>query len=362
MSCLDAVRRLASLLFLAGVLTTSAAGAQSCDPCIPLKWELTATLGALRDPVSPSYRSTIATDGERFIVSPLDGVDHEIAVYRGSTLLRTIGRAGDGPGEYAGIQYVQYDGESFHIFSGGRETILDELEPVSTKRLGMGPLSVAVIDRDVSIIEASQVDRSQRVLRLFRVTADTMVAFGPVVRMPLNYASGVGSVRILGQAPEATFWVGQNDRYEFVKWSREGVAVDSLTLPTPDWFDPFMGDPTEMADLFQQRPHSIVKAIREDEDGLLWVASYDSRADWVPRAVGPGREERQLLLPSVYDTVIDVIDVARRRVIASTRIPGLVISFPASGVAVARRTAEYGLVQLLVLQFQSPFNHEEVGR
>lgn len=99
--------------------------------------EVMATLGAPDDPGSPgatpsAYRQA---DGTTLVSSPEMGPD--IFVYHSDgSFLRTVGGAGEGPGEYAGsVSFVHLPGDSVGVLDPrlGRLTILDpELRVVET--------------------------------------------------------------------------------------------------------------------------------------------------------------------------------------------------------------------------------------
>ena len=110
---------------------------------------------------------------------------------------------------------------------------------------------------------------------------------------------------------------------------RDGEPVDSINR-RPDWFpggEPArIGSPTEPT-----TPHMIGSWM--DGDGLLWVLASQPRLDtedvWkdMPSLEG-AREVRVASLPADYKlnrTVIEVIDLAERRVVSRHTFDGYII-------------------------------------
>jgi hypothetical protein len=69
-------------------------------------------------------------------------------------------------------------------------------------------------------------------------------------------------------------------------------------------------------------PPAAIAAIREEDAGRLWVLAAVAKPDW-KRAYESSDPPGYMM----FDTVIEVLDVTRRSVIARTRVPRFALGF-----------------------------------
>jgi hypothetical protein len=151
--------------------------------------------------------------------------------------------------------------------------------------------------------------------------------------------------RILG-APfhDGSIWVSDFNRYYLVKYSPDGEPLDSIQR-SPRWFPG--GEPVRRRGPDERTsPHMVGSWL--DVEGRLWTLAAkpreDTRAAWEGVAdVRAGlREVRASALPAVYQlnrTMIEVIDLTERRVMARLDFDGYIIDvLPNQRVASFRET------------------------
>jgi hypothetical protein len=253
-----------------------------------IQWSVVDTIGSIRDAVTPSVLSALASDGLRIFVAPLEGAESTMAVYEGTAAPLMLGREGDGPGEYRRIISLSLKANRLHVYSAGRETILDDsLRVIGSRRIPFASVMSAVALSDSSsVVQVLIRDRSTAGqvtsrMQLYRIGADSVMALGSPIAFPSNYIRTSGIVRVLGLAPSAeTFWTSDKDQFLLQKWESSGRILRTLRLTTPPWFVSATGDPTTSYDFSKEPPPSGIIAIREDTQGRLWVASAVPRSSW----------------------------------------------------------------------------------
>jgi hypothetical protein len=139
--------------------------------------------------------------------------------------------------------------------------------------------------------------------------------------------------RILPKRPKEEFWAAHLSRYRLEKWSLDGDTLQSLDRVV-EWFFPHDGYPGQRR-MDEGPPVSSIRAIHEDPEGRVWVAIQVADPQW-ESAFGPGRgyyqgRERVTEYNLYYDTVIEVIDPQRNRVLASGRLDDRVGGFTSTG-------------------------------
>ena len=111
---------------LSGQTVSSVSGAVTCPNCV-ISMDTVMTLGGLYDEGAEAilWNSRVAVDSRgRILVTRL--LLSEIFVFAATgRLLRTVGREGQGPGEYQGITHINVGPRYIHVFDGTGRTILD---------------------------------------------------------------------------------------------------------------------------------------------------------------------------------------------------------------------------------------------
>jgi hypothetical protein len=265
----------------------------------------------------------------------VDGGDKLLKVYASDgRFVRQIGRQGGGPGEYELIRNVM-------VAPAGSINVLDAT---------LGRLSA--YSPNGQFLSSAQVP----VARGFGMPAAFLSDGSLVVNIqPTTPADTGHTLRLIGQhgndvrpLDEATFDPTKRWLQRRVLWPRAGggllvgrpftftievygsdlAKVTSITR-VDTWIP--LHDPEEMPSdgLFDKTPTPQLDAMWEDAQGLLWLDMVVPSPDWTP---GPPREEvmrrqtatiretgQTLSSRPRYETIIEVVDVERRSVLARYR-------------------------------------------
>jgi hypothetical protein len=124
---------------------------------------------------------------------------------------------------------------------------------------------------------------------------------------------------------QRTIWAVPNfSNYEIEEWSDDGRLIRTLTRDAP-WYAP-SGPEAQLRWISGvTTPPAAIPAVHVDAEGRLWILSLVAKDDW-KRAY----ERRDVQSPPGYlkfDTVIEVIDPGRGRVLARRRLPILATGF-----------------------------------
>ena len=291
------------------------AGGPTCSEC-RIVVEPYLTLGGDPSPGIGSPFFCMARDAlGRFWVAGTS--ERDIGVYSADgKLVRTLGRLGQGPGEFRTMSHILSRGQTVSVLDPGnlRETVYDmEFNVVRTIPLPAYVNAAVTFDDSLSLynINLWTPDKVGYTLHLVDRTGRVVLSLGydgKVVRrdLPVGYRS-------LAAASGGGFWAARTTEYELEKWTIAGERRLSIARSVP-WFRAHDG--TALTP-----PLPWITAIWEDSEGLLWVAIHVAAPDWERAAVMRGD-----LLVNVsdhnafYDTILEVIDIQRREVLASTRV------------------------------------------
>lgn len=257
------------------------------------------------------------------------------------TFIETVGRAGQGPGEYRWPSLVEAVGDSVVIFeSDGAATVLGpDLSVVRTFRMPIRPTAIVPLRWPEAVVAAA-VDRGRgatgqplHLLDLSGPIGDVTRSFGrdDATDTP---ASSARLRRILtaasapaGGAPGV--WSASLHDYDLGVWNEDGSSTFSTTVASA-WAedgDRVLGGGPEVP------PAVSIRAIHEAEDGRLWVVGWVPAEDWrdvwqeaLARAgldELPDGEVPATALPQPYrryDSVLEVIDVEAGRIVQRRRL------------------------------------------
>ncbi|NNM04938.1 MAG: hypothetical protein HKO65_07520 [Gemmatimonadetes bacterium] len=250
--------------------------------------------------------------------------------------IHTFGREGEGPGEFRGWAALfispgdslfTFDSSLYRlsVFSPDFEFVRSaRIDPPFRLRGGFfredGSLLTTAIDRRATDFGRPFhiVDRDGRVRRSFG--EERGVITGNVER---------DLARSVGPSADGGFWATHvYEQYTIEHWGPGGELVEIFERH-PDWA-PKPDDPAGgPRDATGPPPSSIVANIQVDDEGLLWMLV------WVPDEGWKEAFETSEDRPARHDyrdTIIEVLDPARGRVVARHRIDDLAIGFSAPGV------------------------------
>ncbi|MFW6202525.1 MAG: hypothetical protein ACOC8B_08095 [Gemmatimonadota bacterium] len=240
--------------------------------------------------------------------------------------LRTAGRRGAGPGEYTDIVDLEVDrSDRVHVFDyDGRWTILDSLGTVLETR----PLPRAVYQAGVAMLPDGGLVINRRDPHperfgywLFMTDSTGMVEAPMGDRfsdVPLSAA--VSPVALRHVLPiDDRIWVVHVYDYRIELYDASGEQLRTITRDA-DWFPEYDYDRwaeyvrngTEIFTDDGHRPY--ISGAMIDDGGRLWVAITLGRPGW-REAIEAGR------VSDAFETVVEVWDLSRPRVLASCRFP-----------------------------------------
>lgn len=351
--CCPQLKRTPVVFLAAGLVSASVATAQervtidatpSCEGCT-LRLTKVATLGAPSGLGELGVQPTInaAGDGRFYVWDTIE--PGKILVYDSTgRYVRAFGREGQGPGEYT---------RPLHVISRGPDTlqVVDVVQrrattltadyqvmavqtlPLSFPRyieLGGGHLVVngLVQSRSAFGLSLHVLDRSFNVLHSFG--PDPTVIPGQRYRQ----------VRALAAAGDSQFWAAPSNRFAVELWDTDGNFRLELLREAP-WFQEWT-EPSNIPRLARPKPQLV--GIHQDADRHLWVLIQLADANYRPGS--QAADERILEYPEVaqyYDTIIEVWDISRRRVILSQRVDLHLHPFIGRGLVFSARQEADGI-------------------
>lgn len=301
------------------------------DACPDCRIEL-EPVATLRPPaervgfvVLPS--SSVARDRDGRFVAGLVLGEAAIAVFGpDGSFSHVFGRFGQGPGEFSdGRMFVRIGaGDTVHVFqsivhsvwSPGARAFLD------SRRLQVRPFDVVLQDGR-TIVRAAVHGPGGTGIPVHVLAEDGTVATGiGRVNGQDSSMNPVDWVRRLARARrDRSVWVAQWKRYEISRFDLSGREETKLVREAA-WFPP-RTDPVE-AEGYLTRARPTVEGLVESSEGTLWVVisrgdpAYDPPE--LPRGVegeplDPYQDDNGRL-----DTVIEVLDVTRGRLLARAEL------------------------------------------
>jgi hypothetical protein len=312
--------------------------AQACTRC-----QIVRTLVVtLRDPAGRALiggtAPVVARDRQgRYFVSDL--VRTSVAVFDSSGAFRTsIGRAGSGPGEFRFIQRLfAGPGDSLHIFDQvlSRETVVSPgLQVVRQRalpgrnlpfvRLADGRLVVNHVSGSPELagLPLHLVDTSGKIVRSFG--SDRQV-----------YRAGFEGIlrRSLAPGDSGQVYAARNQEYVVEQWDVNAGSKIREYVRRPDWFKPWTVEPP-LSRTKAPQPR-LYDGLFPSPEGLLWVLVALPDPDY-RRAVQPGGPHGYQIsdINRYADTMVEVLDLQRGRVVTRRRFDELSPSMFASGLVV----------------------------
>lgn len=322
---------LASCTLLALLVASGIAGAQqvtlvrSADAgsLSPIDLQQTCSLGEAGEPggVGPFPVTTRLTDGRLLVSYPING--GEILVFGPDCrYMRTVGRSGQGPGEFRFIRQLVSGANRIHVFDSRnrRRTVLTtELDVLRSSPFQGDPLGVAILNdsimaynshiptRDKAGLPLHILDRDASVIRSFGDSASTF-----------RFDMGFPGWRRLARADGDSFWAARSTEYRIERWNSEGELLEVLRREV-DWFPAHSEQPLPHP---ERPPVPFIAALQQDAQGRLWVLIAVPDEQWYEAVIeeATGRYNWTDDLNGFYDTTIEVLSPRDGRVLASRRV------------------------------------------
>ncbi len=327
----------------------------SCEAC-RIELREVARLGDAADPASVradggTMPCLVARDpGGGFLMSGPVGGGQVVRYDSEGRWSATLGRAGEGPGEF---------GRDLAVFIGSSDSIYvvdNSRYRISVFEPGGGFLgSFPMPDRAAASVPLS----SGHLLLHFRPTDSTegqedlfhivdpsgaeQARFGRSTRSPAEVDRWT-----VGAHPDGGFWAGSQWEYEFSHWTRSDSLIRTITRDV-DWFPAGVEWSQErFSDLYVSEPAPPqLMHIATDDHGLVWTYSWVPDRNWAPNSV-------QLPTPDWtrrnFDTVIEVIDLEEGVVLAALRSDELLRHACSDHLAYSVVETEIGDTRVRVLE------------
>lgn len=217
-------------------------------------------------------------------------------------LIRTLGRGGQGPGEFGRVGPHLFDrADSIWVWDQpqARVTLFSpDLEFVRTVRLPVAPTQFLPDGTILSLHEVRDPSLIGFPAHRFDRTGEVLVSFG---RDPPRYRPDERLLHenVGGLSPEGLLWMSPKGRYELQLWEPlEGTLLETLHPEAP-WFEGVLPG----SDLRSDRPSSIVTGIWTDEAGVVWVLFRVAADDWEPCCDGEPPPRRPQMGTTELQTV-----------------------------------------------------------
>lgn len=294
-------------------------GPPSCRSCrIIVEKEL--TMGGIDAPGVGQF-SIIARDSMgRFIVSD-QAMPDEIGVYDSTgVFLRTIGRKGEGPGEWRMVGRIAAMGGKLIVIDiqNARETVLDSnFNVIRTTPLVGNPLDLVILSDSVKV--ANMLINSPELVGhpLHTIDRDGRIkaSFG-FVQGVFRLDSQSERWRKLSASSDGTIWAGHSREYLIEKWTPTGEKL--LTIErSVKWFPPMTQKDSWSPD---RAPDPRMAATFEDADGHLWVAVSVADPEWKEALTPIEGGAFQAVQSEYLDYMVEVIDPHSGQVLAGMRL------------------------------------------
>jgi hypothetical protein len=247
--------------------------------------------------------------------------------------IKSLGREGEGPGEFRGVGIVRVSaGDTIHVFDGDNPThsvFSPSLEFVRSNRLQIVPQVTGVALGGNRAVLAVPIHTPERVgLPLHLVDRGRLVrSFGSesgAYRPDIPYFDD----RAIAPASGGNLWVAHRNRYQIELWSTDGRKLREYRRSV-EWFPPLLRNWSISPNT---PPPTRLQQVWEDPEGRLWVKMGVADRNW-RRAVRRGGPHGYTIDndDDYLDTVIEVIEPRRGRVLASRRFP-MTVQFIGQGL------------------------------
>jgi hypothetical protein len=283
-----------------------------CEDC-RISVEHVVTLGKAEDPISPTWFSHVAIDDSGFFFVGPTYAPGEIAVYSpGGRFIRSLGRQGEGPGEFEGIRLVRITGgDTLHVFSQWRHTVMS----IAGDVIETSPFSVtsreAFILGDGRILASAIIPTPDQIgfpAHILGADGRPALSFGNDPRSAQGDVYG-GTHRRVSFSGGDEVWITPLGEYRIELWDTAGVHLRTF-VRNPPWFNPWVRD--ILGEPFRAKPNPKMLSVHRDRDGRAWVFARVPDQNWrlghSPPAYG-----------LVYDTVVDIFDPSTGELIISQR-------------------------------------------
>jgi hypothetical protein len=276
-------------------------------------------------------------DGRFFVISQINR-SSMIVLDAGGRRLKTVGRRGSGPGEYAMLIPPAFGPsdiiQAIDVVQMRRTLLNSSLEFIETRPLAMRPTGYELL-QDGRMVASGVVPTPSRVgypLHIIGHDGNITRSFGaasPSFRADLAHLSW----RRIAVTDDERIWAAPVNSYRLELWDTAGALLETIEREA-EWFDAWVAPPAGSVAERPPAPSILHVWIHGNQ---MWVMARVADRDWTPLTGGRrGVESGNRLietdeLDSIYDTMVEVIDLDSRRLITSRRFGQAF--FPVRGAA-----------------------------
>ena len=317
-------------------------GEVTCGDCV-ITLDTVVTIGGLEGPGLHvvTILSHVAVDlSSRFLIGEARLAEFSIFDSTGKSL-RTLGRRGEGPGEYQSIRHIGVGPRYIHIFDDelGRVLLTHEYAVVRTDRFP-GTITSAAVMRDDKAVFAAEVPTPESVGHKLHVlrTSGELVSYGYDGRVHPSRLTIWTTQRSAVAGRNDTVWVLPDEvsRNRLVRWD---------LVPEPGIGRVFDRRVAE----FDADPSSMNNAAMLDDRGL-WIIWHTRDPRWT-RTQRPGGEMPTEPPRRRADGWLDLVDPATGLTLARYHQDGVFLGFAAgSSYVVAYHETDAGVPFLHILE------------
>ena len=252
--------------------------------------------------------------------------------------IRSIGREGEGPGEFLGPPRAPVFGRGDTLFvldwiSRRVSTFTLEGAFVQSVSLSTGRrqptfLIPATGDRWATVSEAHVAPGAVRTsLGLVDRDGGVTRTFGEELP-PAAPAGWTSAGRRIAAGRQGGIWSGRANQYVLELWDSTGTRALEV-VRTSEWFPAWWEWPE--GSMTERPPLPDLRAIWQDGEGLLWTVTAVADENWRERRWENSRDSNSAadtkdeladtVIDFVYDSMVEVIDVDKGVVVTSARLP-----------------------------------------
>jgi hypothetical protein len=297
----------------------------SCPRCV-IEVARIATLG---QPVTDAVidgvtRSLVALPHGGFLLLTYGSGKLPLRFSEDGKYLGPLGRKGEGPGEFGNPIHLRVTGDTLRVIDAApsRASVFtadlrfvrsEPLDPVAP------PVADVLYLRDGGVVLSAPgtgPDGLPRLLHYRNPQKGRSADFD----YPAVFMSSQPNLqrRQLAAGSGNTLWSLHGLEYVLDHWTPEGKLIEQVTRQVP-WFPAAPAGMTAPSPTTPPQPLGL--RIHADDSGLLWVFILVADKNWASGLIESGRGQFRIdNRGKYYDTIIEVIDVVERKVVARKRV------------------------------------------